>query len=76
MTETTKSAGADCPKCGETWPAEYAFITGEARWSCGCGASGPLTGQLSIRSKSAPAPAPEPQRPVVKEHWRNVSKAV
>lgn len=67
---TPKTAGADCPKCGAPFTAEYVQISGEARWSCACGTGGPLLGSLSIRSKSAAAPAaPAKQGPTTHRHW-------
>lgn len=64
---TAKRAGADCPKCSDPYPAEYAQAGQSPRWSCTCGASGDLFGQFTAR-KSLAAPAPPA---TVKKHWRS-----
>lgn len=71
---TAKQAGAQCPSCGAAFTAETVLITGEAKWSCSCGAGGPLTGRMPIQSKHAPAPAPAPapvagSREKPHKHW-------
>jgi hypothetical protein len=63
---TAKRSGADCPKCGDPWPAEYAQMDQAPRWSCVCGAGGELHGHFAGR-KTAPAPAAPSN---VKKHWR------
>lgn len=63
---TAKRAGADCPKCGDPYPAEYAQKDQPPRWSCTCGAGGELFGQFTARAATT---APEPP-PTVKKHWR------
>jgi hypothetical protein len=62
-----KNAGADCPKCSDPWPAEFAMQGQPPRWRCVCGASGELHGQFSARQPLQPPPPPPPK---VKRHWR------
>lgn len=71
MLAITKPAGMPCPTCKSTC-AEYTSISGSARWSCSCGASGELTGEITIRSKTAAAPAP-PKK--VLPHWSQRRRA-
>lgn len=67
---TPKAAGASCPNCDSAFCAEYAQIGAQPRWSCSCGAFGPLTGSLSIRSTSAPPASENSEKPrTVHEHW-------
>jgi hypothetical protein len=63
---TAKRSGADCPKCSDPYPAEYAQKDQPPRWSCVCGAGGELFGQFTAR-ETVPAPSPPP---TVKKHWR------
>ncbi|HEX7891480.1 MAG TPA: hypothetical protein VF522_19165 [Ramlibacter sp.] len=63
---TTKHAGADCPKCGDPYPAEYAQQGQSPRWSCTCGAGGELSGHFTARRALHAPPPPS----TVKKHWR------
>lgn len=69
-----KKSGAMCPKCYELFPAEHAQLNQPPRWTCNsCGASGELTGSLSIRQ---PAPSAPPAPPKAPPPWaRNLTKA-
>lgn len=61
MSDTLKQAGADCPKCRDAWPAEYAQMGKPTRWTCHvCGASGSI---ITAARPAAPPPAAHPCPP-------------
>lgn len=55
VSNTLKSPGADCPKCGASHPAEHRMAGQPMRWTCQCGASGEVTKPQTEMLPGAPA---------------------